>query len=148
AFPTTVVVGHAKEQVMHAIQAREAGITFVVQEKPLGTGDALACSKLYWDAEHILVLNGDMPLITQELVQQLVTMHTAQQMAVSFVAAYPDRTNHAYGRVVIEGQHVRIIEAKDFTGDPATRYPINAGIYLFKRSFLDQYASQLDPNNA
>src|SRR5579871_2434393 len=66
-FPITVVVGHAKEQVMHAVHAREATATFVVQEKPLGTGDALLCSRAYWDTEHILVLNGDMPLITSEL---------------------------------------------------------------------------------
>jgi bifunctional UDP-N-acetylglucosamine pyrophosphorylase/glucosamine-1-phosphate N-acetyltransferase len=148
ALSTTVVVGHLKEQVTAAITAQSSQVTFVTQEEPLGTGHALLCSVQLWDSDHLLVLNGDMPLITQELINQLIQTHAATGAAVSFVMAYPDTLNHAYGRVVINGDSVEIIENKDFTGDRSVAYPINAGIYIFKRSFLKKYAAELQPNNA
>jgi bifunctional UDP-N-acetylglucosamine pyrophosphorylase/glucosamine-1-phosphate N-acetyltransferase len=147
ALSTTVVVGHLKEHVIAAIATRTPHVTFVTQDEPLGTGHALLCSTPYWDAEHILVLNGDMPLINQELINQLIQTHTATHAAVSFVMAYPDTLTHAYGRVVINGESVEIIENKDFTGDRTIVYPINAGIYIFKRSFLKKYAVELQPHN-
>ena len=148
AISTTVVVGHLKEEVIAAITARTPEATFVTQEEPLGTGHALLCSTRHWDRDHILVLNGDMPLITKELIDQLIQAHTTTDAAVSFVMAIPDTLNHAYGRVIINGESVAIIENKDFTGDRSVTYPINAGIYLFKRTFLETYAAELQPNNA
>lgn len=147
-IPTTVVVGHLKEHVSAVITAHNPLATFVVQEEALGTGHALLCSAAFWDTEHILVLNGDMPLITADLVTKLVTRHTATSAAVSFIMAYPDTPNHAYGRVIIGDSGTQIIENKDFTGDRTQQYPINAGIYIFKRVFLEQYADQLTLNNA
>lgn len=148
AISTTVVVGHLKEEVIAALSVRTPQVTFVTQEEPLGTGHALLCSTRHWDSDHILVLNGDMPLITKELVDQLIQAHIATDAAVSFVMAYPDTLQHAYGRVIINGESVEIIENKDFTGDRSATYPINAGIYLFKRSFLEMHAAELQPNNA
>jgi len=148
AIPTTIVVGHLKEQVTAVISTRMPHATFVTQEEPLGTGHALLCSAQQWDSEHLLVLNGDMPLITKELVEQLIDVHATTNAAVSFVMAYPDTRAHAYGRVIIEGESVAIIENKDFTGDRTKAYPINAGIYIFKRTFLERYATELQPHNA
>lgn len=147
-IPTTVVVGHLKERVSAVITAHNPLATFVVQEEALGTGHALLCSTAFWDTEHILVLNGDMPLITAELVTQLVTKHTATSAVVSFIMAYPDTLSHAYGRVIIDDTGIQIIENKDFTGDRTRQYPINAGIYIFKRDFLQKHAEELKPNNA
>ncbi len=147
-IPVTTVVGHLKEQVIEAINSHTKNATFVTQQEPLGTGHALLCSKEHWDSDHILVLNGDMPLITKELVEQLIQTHTNTNAAVSFVVAYPDTQNHAYGRVIIENNAVEIVEAKDFKGDRTIAYSINAGIYIFKRTFLEQHATELQPNNA
>ena len=148
ALPITVVVGHLKEQVSATISARTPHATFVTQEEPFGTGHALLCSAPYWDSEHILVLNGDMPLITQELVEQLIQTHLATGAAATFVMANPDTLAHAYGRVIIEGKRVEIVENKDFKGDRTIAYSINAGIYIFKRTFLEEYATALQPDNA
>ncbi len=147
-IPTTVVIGHLKEQVAAAITAHNPNATFAIQEEALGTGHALLCSTAYWDTEHILVLNGDMPLVTADLIETLIAEHTKHESAVSFVMAYPDTLNHAYGRVIIDDAGTHIVEAKDFKGDATKEYPINAGIYIFKRSFLEQYAEDLKPNNA
>lgn len=147
-IPLTTVVGHLKEQVIATLNAHTTNATFVTQDEPLGTGHALLCSTPYWNSDHILVLNGDMPLITKELVEELIHTHTNTNAAVSFVAAYPDRKEHAYGRVIIENETINIVEAKDFKGDHTIAYPINAGIYIFKRSFLEEYAAELQPNNA
>ncbi len=67
---------------------------------------------------------------------------------MSFVITYPDTLTHTYGRVIVDGTHTQIVEAKDFMGDCTKAYPINAGIYIFKRTFLEQYATNLTPNNA
>lgn len=147
-IPTTIVVGHLKEQVTATITERTPDATFVTQEQSLGTGHALLCSTPHWDSDHILVLNGDMPLITNILIEELITTHTTTDAAISFVMAYPDTQQHAYGRVIIEQSQMHIVEAKDFTGDRTIVYPINAGIYLFKKSFLQNYATELQPNNA
>lgn len=147
-IPVTTVVGHLKEHVMATLNVHTTNATFVTQAEPLGTGHALLCSQEYWDSDHILVLNGDMPLITKELVEQLIQTHTNTNAAVSFVSAYPDTKDHAYGRVMVDNDNVEIIEAKDFKGDRTIAYPINAGIYIFKRTFLEQYATELQPNNA
>jgi bifunctional UDP-N-acetylglucosamine pyrophosphorylase/glucosamine-1-phosphate N-acetyltransferase len=146
---TIVVVGHLREAVIETITTHSSrAVSFVLQSEPRGTGHALLCSKEQWHAEHILVLNGDMPLITADLITQLYAVHIHNNAAVSFVAAYSDTTAHAYGRVLHDGTTIRIVEARDFTGDPTISYPINAGIYIFKRSFLEKYAQELAPHNA
>lgn len=149
SIPTTVVVGHLKEKVIATITEHNATeVTFVTQEEALGTGHALLCSKEYWNKNNILVLNGDMPLITPDLITELIATHTKSDAAVTFVTAIPDTTQHAYGRVIINNGTIQIVEARDFKGDTSLAYPINAGIYLFKRSFLEQHAQELQPNNA
>jgi bifunctional UDP-N-acetylglucosamine pyrophosphorylase / glucosamine-1-phosphate N-acetyltransferase len=122
-------------------------MTFATQEEALGTGHALMCSQIYWAYDNILVLNGDMPLITPDLIAELMHEHIQSDAVITFVTAIPDTMHHAYGRVIINDTSIHIVEAKDFTGDTTKPYPINAGIYLFKRSFLEQHASALQPNN-
>ena len=146
---STIVVGHLKEKIIAALRTREhAHITFAVQAEALGTGHALICSKELWEKDNILVLNGDMPLITADLITTLVAQHIQSNVAVTFVTARPIATSHAYGRVINNSMSIHIVEAKDFNGDTTYAYPINAGIYLFKKTFLEQYTTQLKPNNA
>jgi bifunctional UDP-N-acetylglucosamine pyrophosphorylase / glucosamine-1-phosphate N-acetyltransferase len=147
--PITVVVGHQREQMMHTIsQWCKAPVSFAVQEEQRGTGHAVASARDQWDGSAILVLNGDMPLVTHEIITALYDQHQARGAAVSFVTAMPDTDLHAYGRVVQTERGIQIIEAKDFTGVRDTLYPINAGIYLFDRIFLEQSIDLLTTHNA
>jgi bifunctional UDP-N-acetylglucosamine pyrophosphorylase / glucosamine-1-phosphate N-acetyltransferase len=149
-IPTTVVIGYQHELVKQIIiNAHGASVDFVVQEKQEGTGHALACSQSLWQKDHILVLNGDVPLITAETISTLYDEHIRNNAAISFVTAY-NTTNSAqgYGRIVTTAHDIAIVEAKDFTGNVTEHGYINAGIYLIKRDFLREFINSLDTNNA
>jgi bifunctional UDP-N-acetylglucosamine pyrophosphorylase / glucosamine-1-phosphate N-acetyltransferase len=148
-IPLTMVVGYQHETI-RAIMAQHGctDITFVEQKDPSGTGHALALTQPQWHADHILVMNGDMPLVDPQLIEELMYQHTNSQATISFVIAHnPDPTLQGYGRVVIKNHAVSIIEASDFIGDATHACCVNAGIYLIKRPFLESYIDALNTHN-
>lgn len=146
-IPTTIVVGYQKEMIMDAVeQVHQGTVQFVTQEEQRGTGHALICTTHQWNKDHILIINGDMPLITRDIIQDLYLAHKEADADISFVTAHLDDINHSYGRVIQTGDKVEIVEAKNFKGDPHAHCVINAGIYLAKRSFLQEGIAQLSEN--
>lgn len=147
-IPTTLVVGKHASEIRSCLDSHNLPVSYAHQEKPLGTGDALRCTQNSWQQDHILVLNGDMPLVTGKIIQELYTKHIATDAAISFVIAHNTEPNTGYGRVIKNEQGVtQIIEAKEYTGDPTEHCCINAGIYLIQKKFLEQ-AIQLMQTNA
>ncbi len=145
--PTTLVVGYQKEIIQEAVQhAHNDTVQFVVQEEQKGTGHALWCTKPTWNKEHILIMNGDMPLISESIIQELYDKHKTNNADISFVSAHLVDPNHSYGRVIKKESGIEIIEAKDFTLDPHEHCCINAGIYLAKRSFLEESCAKIKAN--
>jgi bifunctional UDP-N-acetylglucosamine pyrophosphorylase/glucosamine-1-phosphate N-acetyltransferase len=140
-IPVTMIVGFQKELVRAAV-VKNLGdsITFVEQEQQQGTGHAIMCSRSTWKADHILIMNGDMPLVTKDIITDLYTQHSASNAAISFVIAHnSDPSVQGYGRVIKEGDTtVAIVEAKEFKGDSHQHCCINAGIYLVRRDFLQE----------
>lgn len=148
SIPTTILVGWQKDIVQDlVVQSYGQGIQFITQEEQRGTGHAVLCTQSTWQSEHILVLNGDMPLVKASTITLLIKQHLKNDAAVSFVTAHHNDPSSGYGRVVEENERIRIVEAKDFTGNTQEHCCINAGIYLFKRSFLEESISQLQTNN-
>jgi len=147
---TTVVVGYQQDIVRNIITAVHGEtINFVVQERQEGTGHALACTKALWRNDHILVLNGDVPLITPQTIISLYEEHIKHNAAISFVTSCnPDDTGKSYGRIVRTENSIAIVEAKDFTGNSHEHCCINAGIYLINKNFLENYIASLNDNNA
>jgi len=148
---TTVVVGHEKDTLQNIITTyHNDTITFAVQAEQLGTGHALACSQHLWNKENILVINGDMPLVTEITIMDLYKKHQENNATISFVTSCTtDKiVSKAYGRVVTKDNKIEIIEAKDFIGDPFEYCCINAGIYLIKKEFLINFIKKLQNNNA
>ena len=139
-----VVVAHQKEAVIDAMKAEFANITFVVQdaENFPGTGGAvMGLSPRY---EKVLVLNGDMPLITADALSGFVESNSAIVMSI-FNLEDPS----GYGRVVIDKHGVqRIVEQKDATPEELLINYVNAGIYSFRRDVLNTYIPQLSNDNA
>jgi bifunctional UDP-N-acetylglucosamine pyrophosphorylase/glucosamine-1-phosphate N-acetyltransferase len=149
AMPITLVVGHQKEVLYDIIQrAQLDSVSFVEQPHMRGTGNALECSRHHWAADHILVMNGDMPLIHEQIIKNLIEQHITRNAAITFITAYNiDPSLEGYGRVVKENNKITsIIEARDFKGDYTTHCLVNAGIYLFKRSFLQATIEHLPVN--
>lgn len=144
-----VVVGHGAQDVRRAFPDLDG--RFVVQERQLGTGHALAaampvlCAAGY---EHVLVVNGDMPLLTADILTGFVDKALELESDVAFASIELDRPG-AYGRVVRGPDGVRIVEAKDFDASrhgPATG-EINAGIYLLRLSVAQRLVPLLRNEN-
>jgi bifunctional UDP-N-acetylglucosamine pyrophosphorylase / glucosamine-1-phosphate N-acetyltransferase len=147
-IPVLMVVGFQKDIVEETVRNNfNDGVTFVYQEEQRGTGHAIKCTQDAWTANHILVMNGDMPLITPDIIEKLVSKHTKTDAAISFVTAHHCDPNAMYGRVIQGDDSVEIIEAKEFDGDLSEQCCVNAGIYLIKKNFLTTYLSQLEQSN-
>lgn len=155
-FSTSVIVGYQKEAVQAIISKQHGNqINFVEQTEQKGTAHALLCSKELWYADHILIMNADMPLVSSELLFKLWQRHLNQQAVGSFVTFTSlDPAFDAYGKVISKNNQVQIIEAKDYQvlikQDPSqatNQFCLNAGIYIFKRSFLEQAILQLQTSN-
>ncbi|OQX60194.1 MAG: UDP-N-acetylglucosamine diphosphorylase/glucosamine-1-phosphate N-acetyltransferase [Helicobacteraceae bacterium 4484_230] len=139
-----VVVAHQKEKVISRINELFQEITFVVQDAETfpGTGGAMMGIKPKYDS--VLVLNGDMPLVTPESLQGFVGRDADITMSVLDL-----EDPSGYGRVVISDLGVeRIIEEKDASNEEKLIKHVNAGVYSFKRSVLEKHLPHLSNNNA
>jgi bifunctional UDP-N-acetylglucosamine pyrophosphorylase/glucosamine-1-phosphate N-acetyltransferase len=139
-----VVVAHQKDAVIDAINAEFENITFVTQDAENFPGTGGAVMGLNPRYEKVLVLNGDMPLITAEALSGFVESSSAIVMSI-FNLEDPS----GYGRVIIDKHGVqRIVEQKDATPEELYINYVNAGIYSFKRDILEKYIPQLSNDNA
>lgn len=139
-----VVVAHQKEAVIDTMEKHFSGLTFVTQDAlnfP-GTGGAMMGVQPKYD--DVLVLNGDMPLITQTSIEAFINKDSDIVMSV---IALQDPSG--YGRVIIEqGCVSRIIEEKDATFEEKAVQSVNAGVYAFKHHVLQKYLPMLSNANA
>jgi bifunctional UDP-N-acetylglucosamine pyrophosphorylase/glucosamine-1-phosphate N-acetyltransferase len=139
-----VVVAHQKDAVISAMEKYFKGLTFVTQDTDNfpGTGGAMmGVSPKYDD---VLVLNGDMPLITKASIDAF--MNNPSDIIMSVIAL---KNPSGYGRVIIEGGHVvRIVEEKDATHEEKNVQSVNAGVYAFKHHVLQKYLPALSNDNA
>lgn len=133
-----VVVGKHYAEIKKQIKAKN--ISFAIQSEPKGTGDALLKAKNFLRGfkGSILVLNGDVPLITPETLKKFFSLHIKEKndiSLVSFVAGNPS----AYGRIFRDsaGGLLSIIEEKDATQEQKKINEVNSGIYLIRYRMLD-----------
>ncbi|MBD0349277.1 MAG: bifunctional UDP-N-acetylglucosamine diphosphorylase/glucosamine-1-phosphate N-acetyltransferase GlmU [Thermoleophilia bacterium] len=128
-----------------------AGETVVVQEPPRGTGDAVAAARVALDGfdGEVLVVPGDSPLITPELLSELLEAHRRERPAVT-VMSYEPPTRPPYGRVVRDeaGALRAIVEASDATPQELAIRELNASFYVFNADDLWRALAQLDAENA
>ncbi len=132
------------------------GIESVPQPEANGTGGALlAASDLVAESETVIVLSGDVPLVSAELIAAIAATHEEQGAAATIVTAILDEPG-SYGRVVRgegeDGNEVdRIVEAKadgDATAEELALKEINAGIYVFNGPALAEALPQITNDNA
>ncbi len=143
------VIGHRADLVQAAFPKWAA--RFVVQAEQLGTGHALSVAMprlLEAGLTHVLVANGDAPLVTAESLDGFVDKALAAEVDLAFVSIdLPDPGD--YGRVVRHNGSVRIVEAKDY--DAARHGPasgeINAGVYLLRLEAVAPLLSRLTNDN-
>jgi bifunctional UDP-N-acetylglucosamine pyrophosphorylase/glucosamine-1-phosphate N-acetyltransferase len=128
-------------------------VVVAIQQQPNGTGDAVAAAGVHIDAgSTVVVINGDVPLITAEALQDLVAAHD-ESGAAGTVATMELDDPTGYGRVVRdrEGTVERIVETKaegDATPEQLAIREVNTGVYAFDGASLLAALAQLDTDNA
>jgi bifunctional UDP-N-acetylglucosamine pyrophosphorylase / glucosamine-1-phosphate N-acetyltransferase len=126
------------------------GFHAAVQEEPLGTGDAVRVARAgVGSAEMALVVSGDHPLLTSELLRALVEQHERSDAAAT-VLSFEPADPRAYGRIVrdADGALQAIVEAPDATEDELRISEVNSSIYVFATSKLWPALDRLEPKNA
>jgi bifunctional UDP-N-acetylglucosamine pyrophosphorylase/glucosamine-1-phosphate N-acetyltransferase len=126
------------------------GLAVAVQERPLGTGDAVRCARgALADAEEVLVLSGDTPLLTAELMRELLDAHRAAGTAATVLSFVPEDMR-SYGRILrnADGDLVAIVEAADATPAELQIHEANSSIYVFRTDALWPALDGLSPTNA
>jgi len=140
----TVVVAHQKEEVIETIGALFDEITFAIQDLANYPGTGGALMQIKPKNEKVLVLNGDMPLVTAEALKGFLKADADIIMSI-FDLEDPS----GYGRVVISDAGVeRIVEEKDATEEELAITHVNAGVYCFKREVLQSFLPRLSNHNA
>ena len=132
-----------------AVDAFE-GIDVAVQEKPLGTGDSLrAARERVGNAQQLLVVSGDHPRLSSELLQQLVDEHRRSGATVTVLSFEPPDPL-AYGRIVRDGNGLlqQIVEHEDADESQRAIREVNASIYVFEAGRLWPALEQIEPVNA
>jgi len=127
-----------------------AGVTFALQERPDGSGDAVraALAAVPANATEVVVLNGDIPLVEADLVSSVLERRRAAGAAIALVS-FEAWEPGALGRVVRtpDGDRVaRLVEAKDATPDELAVSEVNAGLYAFDAAWLRAAIGRLTPS--
>jgi bifunctional UDP-N-acetylglucosamine pyrophosphorylase / glucosamine-1-phosphate N-acetyltransferase len=129
------------------------GVALAVQEQPRGTGDAVRTAAPHIGAQDtVVVLSGDVPLITAAAIGELVRAHEAAgARATMATAILADPTG--YGRVVrgADGSVQRVVESKapgDATDAELAIDEVNSGIYAFAGGPLLEQLARLGNDNA
>src|SRR5439155_13864206 len=103
---TTAVIGHEASTLRAALGSHD-GLNFVVQEPQLGTAHALLITEpILRDAKGtLLLLYGDVPLLTAETLKTLLERHESTRATATVVTAVVDDP-YGYGRIVRSGEQI------------------------------------------
>jgi bifunctional UDP-N-acetylglucosamine pyrophosphorylase / glucosamine-1-phosphate N-acetyltransferase len=129
------------------------GVEVAIQQEPRGTGDAVAAAAGLVDpTATVVVINGDVALLTAEAIAKLIEAHEAAGAAATMATMELDEPG-AYGRVIRDGDGsvLRVAEAKaagDATPEELEIREVNAGVYAFDGGALIAALSTLDTDNA
>jgi bifunctional UDP-N-acetylglucosamine pyrophosphorylase/glucosamine-1-phosphate N-acetyltransferase len=99
--------------------------------------------------EDVVVLSGDAPLLTPDLLRDLVETHRREDAWATVLSFEPNDPRH-YGRVLRDGNGglAAIVEARDATADELEVREVNSSIYVFRAERLWSVLDRLTPHNA
>jgi bifunctional UDP-N-acetylglucosamine pyrophosphorylase/glucosamine-1-phosphate N-acetyltransferase len=154
-----VVVVDAPERALEAVLPQ--GVELAVQERANGTGGAVVAAMTMLGAAEgqavdpaaaVLVLSGDVPLVSAEAIDELVQAHRESGAAATMASAILDDPS-GYGRVVRDatGAVERVVETKaqgDSTQAEREISEVNTGIFVFAEHALRQALPRLSADNA
>jgi bifunctional UDP-N-acetylglucosamine pyrophosphorylase/glucosamine-1-phosphate N-acetyltransferase len=126
------------------------GVDVAVQKRPLGTGDALrAAQSKVEGAQSVLVVSGDHPRLSSELLQQLVAEYRSSG-ATATVLSFEPNDPRVYGRILRDGDGrlAAIVEHADADERQRAIQEVNSSIYVFAADKLWPALDRIEPANA
>lgn len=153
-----VVVGpSALEAVRRALDG--AAVRMVIQELPLGTGDAakVGLSAVPAETETVLIVYGDQPLIKPSTIEHLLRQHARQHAVLTFLTVNIDQSPselHAlfedWGRVIRNGagRPLRVVEMRDASPIEKLSREVNPSVYCINADWLRKELPRIKPTNA
>jgi len=143
-----VVVGYEGQQVIDLVQDNAV---IAWQREQLGTGHAvqMALPQLARIQGHVIVTNGDVPLISSEFFRKL-TEERERTGASAVVATMELDDPKAYGRIKRddEGNIIEIVEMRDCSPEELKIKEVNTGTYCFDSALLKKFIPMLKTDNA
>jgi UDP-N-acetylglucosamine diphosphorylase/glucosamine-1-phosphate N-acetyltransferase len=145
-----LVVGHQAERVREVV-TKCARVRYTLQEQQLGTGHAVASAlpDVPVECRHVVILCGDVPLVTESTIGNLITDHLRHRRDITVLATEVEKPD-GYGRIVIDtaGRVVAIVEEVDASEEQRKIRIVNTGIYCVDKPFLARALNKIDRNNA
>ncbi|WP_199553816.1 bifunctional UDP-N-acetylglucosamine diphosphorylase/glucosamine-1-phosphate N-acetyltransferase GlmU [Sandaracinobacteroides hominis] len=146
---TVVVVGDRAEQLERALKGRE--VALVTQSPQLGTGHAVlqAEAALAGFSGTVLILFGDVPLVTTATMQRLVAAVDGDGPAIAVLGFRPANPG-AYGRILAhaDGRIAKMVEAKDASAAELAERLCNSGLMAVRSEVLFALLHQVGNANA
>ena len=142
----TVVVGHQKELLKKHLAEIDSNIQITSQDKQLGTAHAVkTVSHLIQDDEKVLILYGDVPLISDKTIQSLINSKSKCTL-LSMILSDPT----GYGRIVFDEKNfaLKIIEQKDASEEERNIKEVFSGIMMIDGSLLGPALDEINNQNA
>ena len=143
-----LVVGHQKELIEERF--KEKGLLFIEQKEQLGTGHAIMCTKdaLKDFKGDILILCGDVPLVKENTIKELIEVHRSGSSKVTVLTMNIENPK-GYGRIIRKenGEILRIVEQKDASDEQRRIKEVNTGIYCTKANYLFKALEKVGRNN-
>lgn len=145
-----VVVGAGRDQVEAAVAGHD--VTLAVQDRQLGTGHAVAQAReaLAGFAGDVLILYGDVPLVTVATMRAMIERLNRGDEPRSVVLAFRPDDPAAYGRVVADQQGVisRMVEYKDASPEERAITLCNSGLMAARAADLFVLLDRIGNDNA
>lgn len=145
-----VVIGKQAEKVSEIV-SKEYEVIFALQKKQLGTGHAVKCALPFLPeySEQVLILCGDVPLLSYDTVKRLYEEHIRSSRDISVLAVEAGNPK-GYGRIILDNENnvSGIVEETDATDAQKQIKIINSGIYCVKKEFLEYSLNKISSNNA
>jgi UDP-N-acetylglucosamine diphosphorylase/glucosamine-1-phosphate N-acetyltransferase len=135
-----VVIGNQADKVRKVV-SKEAPVKFAYQGNQLGTGHAVLCALPYLpdQCEDVVILCGDVPLITVETILRLMESHKKNRRDITVLAVEMDDPT-GYGRIITDKKGLANDEHKKIN-------TINTGIYCVKSGVLADCLQKITTDN-
>ena len=145
-----VVLGNQADEVRRALASYGRRLTFCLQKEQRGTAHAVLQTRRHLSGKRgeVLILNGDVPALRDDLLRRLVQTHRDSRAAATLVTTHLDDPA-GYGRIVRDGswQVAEIVEDRDARPEEREIKEVNCGLYVMDAGRLFPALRQVTPLN-